>query len=298
MKKINLHTHSKYSLDAKLGINEIINQAFENGISYLSITDHDTCDAYLDLDVQKISNSGTIIYGMEADALVDNITYDILCYGFNIDKISLWAKEQYGTVNSRQSIIFENLEYLCKNLNLKIDNSTPFNSQKEYAHAAIYRMIKSNDKNKEFLCKYNIKNISDLYRESTMNPNFPLYIDMSIVWPKIETLAQIIHENGGKIFLAHPYKYNENTDVDKLLNSCLPYIDGIEISNEPQSPEEVNYLYKFAKRNNLLVSAGSDYHGTEKHNDFNVYYLTEDMTNDIENWIKKINGKVTIYHSK
>ena len=93
MKKINLHTHSKYSLDAKLGINEIINQAFENGISYLSITDHDTCDAYLDLDVQKISNSGTIIYGMEADALVDNITYDILCYGFNIDKISLWAKE-------------------------------------------------------------------------------------------------------------------------------------------------------------------------------------------------------------
>ena len=127
-----------------------------------------------------------------------------------------------------------------------------------------------------------------------MNTEFPLYFDMSIVWPKIETLAQVIHENGGKIFLAHPYKYSKNIEVDKLLNSCLSYIDGIEISNEPKNAEEVNYLCNFAKENNLLISAGSDYHGSENHKDFNVNYLTEDMEKDIENWIKEINGKIQI----
>ena len=137
-------------------------------------------------------------------------------------------------------------------------------------------------------------NVNDLYRESTMNTEFPLYFDMSIVWPKIETLAQVIHENGGKIFLAHPYKYSKNIEVDKLLNSCLSYIDGIEISNEPKNAEEVNYLYNFAKENNLLISAGSDYHGTENHKDFNANYITEDMENDMENWIKEINGKIQI----
>ena len=294
MGKINLHTHSKHSLDGNLDINEIINKGFENGISYLSITDHDNCDTYLDLDTNKINKIGTVIYGMEADALINNVTYDILCYGFDIDKVNSWAKEQYGTIPSRQTKIYKKLEELCKTLNIKLDTSIPYNPEKEFAHAAVFRMLETTIENKEFLSKYNIENVNDLYRESTMNTKFPLYIDMSIVWPKIETLAQVIHENGGKIFLAHPYKYAKNIEVDKLLNSCLSYIDGIEISNEPKDAEEVKYLYNFAKENNLLISAGSDYHGSENQKDFNVNYLTEDMENDIKNWIKEINGKIQI----
>ena len=54
------------------------------------------------------------------------------------------------------------------------------------------------------------------------------------------------------------------------------------------------YLYNSAKENNLLISAGSDYHGTENHKDFNANYITEDMKNDMENWIKEINGKIQI----
>lgn len=127
-----------------------------------------------------------------------------------------------------------------------------------------------------------------------MNKDFPLYIDMSIVWPKIETLSKIIHENGGKIFLAHPYKYVKNVEVDKILNSCLSYIDGIEISNEPKNAEEVLYLYNFAKENNLLICAGSDYHGSEEHKYFDVEFLTENMETDIKRWIDEVKGKVTI----
>ena len=294
MEKINLHIHSKYSLDGKFDINEIINEGFENGISYLSITDHDNCDTYLDLDTNKINKSGTIVYGMEADALINNITYDILCYGFDIAKVSSWAKEQYGTIASRQTKIYKKLEELCKTLNIILDSSTPYNPENEFAHAAVFRMLETTTENLQFLSKYNIINVNDFYRESTMNTEFPLYIDMSIVWPKIETLAQVIHANGGKIFLAHPYKYAKNIEVDKLLYSCLSYIDGIEISNEPKDAEEVESLYSFAKENNLLISAGSDYHGSENHKNFNVNYLTEDMEKSIKNWIKEVNGKIQI----
>ena len=294
MGKINLHTHSQHSLDGNFDINQIINEGFKNGISYLSITDHDNCDTYFDLDASKINNSGTIIYGMEADTLIDNVTYDILCYGFDVNVVNSWAKEQYGTIASRQMKIYKKLEEICEKINIKLDTSTPYNPEKEFAHAAIFRMLETSHENKEFLNKYNIESVNDLYRESTMNSEFPLYLDMSIVWPKIENLGQIIHENGGKIFLAHPYKYAKNIEVTKILNSCLPYIDGIEISNEPKNPEEVEYLYNFAKNNNLLVCAGSDYHGAENHNDFNVNYLTEDMENDIENWINQVDGKIKI----
>ena len=294
MIKFNLHTHSKYSLDGKLDTNEIINEGFKKEISYLSITDHNTCDAYLDLDINKIEGSGIIIYGMEADALINNVTYDILCYGFDVNKVNAWAKEQYGTVESRQTKIYKKLEELCETLGIKLDTSITFNPKEEYAHAAIFRMFEAAAENKEFLQKYNINNVNDLYRASTMDTKFPLYIDMSIVWPTIEKLGEVIHENGGKIFLAHPYKYTKNSNIEELLNSSAPYIDGIEIYNELKSFEEVEYLYNYAKKNKLLMSVGSDFHGNEKHNKLEVDYLQKNMQKDIENWIDKVKGKIEI----
>ena len=169
----------------------------------------------------------------------------------------------------------------CKNAFLHIKDILPKVSNK------------TGNKNED-LNKYNIKTINDFYRKSTMDTNFPLYIDMSIVWPTIETLSQIIHENGGKIFLAHPYKYIRDNNIDWLLSNCLPHIDGIEISNEPKNSEEVSYLYSLAKNNNKLISVGSDYHGSKLHNDYNVKFISEKMEEDIINWIKNINGKIQI----
>jgi len=294
MSKINLHTHSKHSLDGNLDINRIVNECFTNGISYFSVTDHDNCDTYADLDIEKINNDGTLVYGMEADAIINNVTYDILCYGFELDKVSAWAKEQYGTIASRQMKIYSKLVEVCKSLNLILDDSIFYDSEKEFAHAAVFRMLETTNKNQSFLNKYNISSINDFYRLSTMDCDFPLYIDMSIVWPTIEVLSKIIHDNGGKLFLAHPYKYVKKMNIEEMLDSCLQYIDGIEICNEPENQEQVNYLYDCAKKNNLLISAGSDFHGFENQSNINVNYLSEEMEKDIESWINKVPGKIKI----
>ncbi len=292
MNQVNLHTHSKYSLDGCLDINEIINKSFSNGIKYLSITDHDNCDTYLDLDEPKINSQGTLIYGMEADAIINDVTYDILCYGFELDKVRTWAKNYYGTVATRQTKIFNELVATCKKLDIKLDLSITYDFEKEFAHATVFKMLELVEENQKFLDTYNITNFSDFYRLSTMDKEFPLYIDMKAVWPTIETLSEVIHNNGGKLFLAHPNKYVKDFNVDKILDMCSPYIDGIEISNEPNNQEEVEHLYNYAKQKDLLISAGSDFHGTEKHSNLNVSYLNEDMIKDIEDWISKIPGKV------
>ncbi len=294
MSKVNLHTHSKYSLDGNLDVNELVNECLANGISYLSITDHDNCDVYLDLDLNKIVENVTLVYGMEADTIIDDVTYDILCYGFELEKVRAWAKECYGTVTSRQTKIYNKLVEICKELNLKLNDSTPYNPEKEFAHVAVFRMLQTTDENKNFLDKYNISSIKDFYRLSTMDSNFPLYVDMSIVWPTIEVLSKIIHDNGGKLFLAHPHKYAQGIHVDEILDLCSPYIDGIEISNEPENDEEVKHLYDYAKQKGLLVSAGSDFHGSKNHNNTNVYYLTDEMEADIEHWINKVPGKIRV----
>ena len=107
---------------------------------------------------------------------------------------------------------------------------------------------------------------------------------MHIVWPDIKELLEIIHNNGGKVFIAHPYRYNK--DVMEVLDEVKDYVDGIEICNNPNSKEEVEFLYNYAKKNNLLVSCGSDYHGNNRYS-LECEYLNDYMVNDILNWIEK-----------
>lgn len=97
---INLHIHSNYSLDGTESPTSLLDQCEQKGITTVSITDHDTCVAYYNL--KSTSYTGKLITGIEADAMVGKETYDILCYGFDLDEVATWTKKQYGTVEFRQ----------------------------------------------------------------------------------------------------------------------------------------------------------------------------------------------------
>ena len=105
---------------------------------------------------------------------------------------------------------------------------------------------------------------------------------MPRVWPDIKELSALIHKNNGKVFIAHPYRYNR--DILEVLEEVKEYVDGIEICNNPNSKQEVDFLFIFAKENSLLVSCGSDYHGNSR-DSLDSNYLTDEMLNDIRNWI-------------
>lgn len=275
--KINLHTHSNCSLDGEYSANELLEILKKEKFDIVSITDHDTCEAYKQINKCKDIK---IINGIEADAIVNDHTYDFLCYGFNLENVYNYASLKYETVDKRQKKIFDALVKLCREKEIQLNDINSYNPLVEYAHAALYRMI---DKN--FLGRYNITSISDLYRLSTANKDFPLYIDMHIVWPDIIELLNIIHDNNGKVFLAHPYRYNK--PVIEVLNEVKDYVDGIEVCNNPKDKEEVEFLYKFAVDNNLLVSCGSDYHGDNRYS-MDCNYLNDEMIQSILTWIDKV----------
>lgn len=273
--KVNLHLHSNYSLDGQFEVNELIKRFKNEKFDIISITDHNTCETYKKINY---SNDIRIITGIEADAIINNHTYDFLCYDFDLDNVCKYALEKYETVDKRQKKIFDALVKLCEKKKIKLNNINSYNPINEYAHAAIYRMV-----NNEFLNAYNISSAGDLYRLSTINKDFPLYIDMHIFWPDIRELLDIIHSNNGKVFLAHPYRYNQ--PVEDVLNEVKDFVDGIEICNNPKNKDEVEFLYRFAKSNNLLVSCGSDYHGDDRYS-MECNYLTETMIQDVISWIK------------
>ena len=89
---IDLHIHTNYS-DGNLSPKQVIDKALKNGITLISITDHDTIDAYNDeLYNYAKSKNITIINGIEISTYVDKIGFHILGYGFDINNKELKEK--------------------------------------------------------------------------------------------------------------------------------------------------------------------------------------------------------------
>ena len=93
---VDLHTHTTHS-DGDSSLKELLMDAEKNNVTLLSITDHDTVDAYKELknmDYKKIY-SGRIITGGEFNVIFNNAKIELLGYNFDIDKIDKFCLNAY-----------------------------------------------------------------------------------------------------------------------------------------------------------------------------------------------------------
>jgi len=77
----------------------------------------------------------------------------------------------------------------------------------------------------------------------------------------------LIHEAGGVAVLAHPYqlKLASLEEVERLIVELAALgLDGIEAIYSRHSEDERRTYAQMARRHGLLVTGGSDYHGTYK----------------------------------
>ena len=70
---------------------------------------------------------------------------------------------------------------------------------------------------------------------------------------------------GELFFLAHPYQYKFD-DINKFLKELYSKynFDGIECFCSSFNDKQTKYLLDFAKKRGLLVTGGSDYHGSNR----------------------------------
>lgn len=105
------------------------------------------------------------------------------------------------------------------------------------------------------------------FRKGLANPQSKLFINHAEFKPKLRDIIDLIHNNGGKVFLAHPYQYKFN-DTESFIEELYDNrdFDGIECYYTTFSSNQTEYLLEFANKRKLLISGGSDYHGNNKVN--------------------------------
>lgn len=85
-----------------------------------------------------------------------------------------------------------------------------------------------------------------------------------MISPK-ETIS-LINNSKGIAILAHPFLYNmqKNKLDEMILYLKTVGLKGIECIYSTHTDEETEYLMSIAKKYNLKISGGSDFHGNNK----------------------------------
>lgn len=251
-KYIDLHTHSTCS-DGTLTPSEVVKLAKEKGLSAIALTDHDTIDGLEEaLDAGK-KYGIQVITGIEFSVAGDTEIH-LLGLNFNIDcpAIREILDEMIIQREKRNYIVIEMLGKI--GIHITIDEihaeaTSPVTGRSQIAKVMLKKGYVSS-----------IKEAFDKY----LSFGKPAYAERSTLSP--EEAIDIIHKSGGKAFLAH---LNQTGKTDERLYSLLSNLkkcglDGIE-GYYTEYTDDMNFRYrKMAEDLGLLLSGGSDFHGTNK----------------------------------
>ncbi len=265
-----LHVYSSYSHDGSVNVEDLLTQAKQLGITTLSICDHNCVKANKAAKRLAPLYGITYIAGITIDCQYKGEHIRLLGYGIegNDDRFLRLENENLA---KEKATSLQRIALLEKHLNIKVDvdyllSKSRFHvvSQEELAryvlseevyqtHPLIAPYIKG-AKSGQSITNF----IRDFFGEKGAAYT-------KVIYPDAMDMIALIHASEGKAIVAHPIhslRYNQSVLVT-LLNEN---INGVELFTPYHNAQDVEQLLNLCKGKKIIVTAGSEYHGTQKPN--------------------------------
>ncbi len=250
--KADLHCHSYYS-DGELSPSEILHLAKKSELSAISITDHDTVDAYTEelFSLAKLLNI-KLLPGVEVSSKLDNESVHILGYGF-----SVLRKEFKDFLTLVQQKRTDRNKEIIKKLNangFKITEEELFDFASKNG---ISKTVIGRPHITALLVEKKYVRDSQECFDNYLKDGGPCFVMGSKFSP--EQVINELHKVGAKAVVAHPNQLKSRKIVKKLIQMK---IDGIESYYSRLLLDQEKKWIDLANANDLIITGGSDYHGT------------------------------------
>jgi predicted metal-dependent phosphoesterase TrpH len=267
--KIDLHIHSKSS-DGAFTAEEIIKEAKQRNIEFMSITDHDSIGCQ-DIATTLARQAGIrYVSGVELNVTFSHPKYhkgksvslDFLGYQFDPKDNEFRAKLQL-MARYRE----ERAAKILKNLNAEFEKGGIEKLTKkdfDLIQASVDGTL-GRPHIADYIVKKGIvqtrQEAFDKYLVKCDVPKYPLFL---------EEASKLVRSARGKLVLAHPndphgtslvtltQSLPEQTAI--VETSMLTLIDGIECWHSRNDAQTANHYMKFAKEHDLIMTGGSDCH--------------------------------------
>jgi hypothetical protein len=245
MFRADLHCHCKCS-DGTLNPTQLIEEAKRIGLSGLSITDHDTLQAYAEA-IPKAKELGICLgAGIELSCTLREKSIHILGYDYDLSskEIHSFCERHILRRKERNLKILEKL----RRLNMPIKESE-LKALSTIGRPHIAQIMVE---------KGYVNSIKEAF-SSFIGEGKCCYDSGEPV--SVEETIEVIHFAKGKAFIAHPHLISHRFLLKELLK--MPF-DGIECFYANFLPSEHKKWLQIAEEKKWLISGGSDFHGDVK----------------------------------
>lgn len=250
---IDLHVHTTAS-DGTFSPKELIEYASKKNLAAVAITDHDCITGIKEAKEYGKSYDVEVVSGIEFSTRYKDTEIHIL--GLYIDENSDIFLDGLGEiVNTRDERNYEMIKKLNDHgLNITMDDVTNTADSYIYTRAHIAKAL---------FQKGYVSSIKEAFIKYIGNDG-PCYVPREKVTPQLA--IKLILESGGIPILAHPTLYNMDLrQLDVLINELSQIgLMGIEGLYSLYTKSEEKYLKDFANKYDLIISGGSDFHGSNK----------------------------------
>lgn len=247
---IDLHVHTTAS-DGEYNPKDVIKMAKENGVDTIAIADHDTV-AGLEEAIKEGKNIGVeVIPAIELNAKVEKGKMHILGYYMDY-KDAEFVRVMESLRKDRENRNSEFIdEFHKQNVNITLEQVKKYAIgsiiAKPHFARALYDNGYINDIEEAYTNYFNVPPMKNIKRQS--------------ITPK--QAIELIKNAGGIAVIAHPVTLKlDDNELDEKIKELKEYgLDGIECYNNIHTKEDITKLKEIANKNNMLITAGSDFHG-------------------------------------
>lgn len=253
--KIDLHMHSTVS-DGTDTPEEILARVREAGVALFAVTDHDAVKAGRIIPPLLTEGDPAFLTGAEFSCRDEEGKYHILGYGYDPDAESIRRLVETGH-GLRMSKAQARLEFLKKEFG--------FSFPKE----ELQRLFAMDNPGKPHIANLMVRLGYAETKEQAIK-DFINRIHFRNEYVRPERAIQGILDGGGIPVLAHPSFGDGDqlilgAEMEKRLQRLMAFgLEGVEAFYSGFTPRIRRELLSFAERFGLYVTAGSDYHGTNK----------------------------------
>lgn len=249
MRFADLHLHTNLS-DGTLTPEDLVRQSKEAGLDSIAIVDHDTVSAIEPALREAAKTDLEVIPGVELTAEHEKSEIHILGYFIDYND-RLLLEELAALRKNREDRIYSMLDKLKVYHGIDIDPKSIFRDVKGGTVGRLH-IAKALIENKHASCVYEAfdKYIGD--KSAAYVANFKLSPQQAI---------DLIRKTGGISVLAHPYVIKN----DELILDFIGFgLRGIEVFYPEHSQSMINFYSDLAEKHGLLLTGGSDFHGSAK----------------------------------
>jgi len=259
---IDLHTHTTAS-DGSLPPAQLVQQAQKIGLAALAVTDHDTLGGLPEAEAEARRLGLDFITGVELSVEDKHGRFHLLGYGFDPKFPELADKlvDLRRSRAARNTLMAEKMAAL--GLPVTMDDVRA--AARKYAEdGEESEVIARPHFAQALIAKGVVASVQEAF-DNYLASGKPLYQAKEVLTPT-DAIA-LLHRAGGVAVMAHPGLIPLSQDALTARVKSLAEeagLDGLEAFYSQHSPAETAFFLDLARKCHLLVTGGSDFHGTPK----------------------------------